>query len=955
MSEENGEKERPRLKIEDSLPIRAVGIENERENKHYSDLPPQKYVHVWWARRPTPVTRLAILSSVLPNTVDDDTLLKWMQMNPSNKKEEDSIASHIRKKKREKEEKDELDGLVYEHYGYRKAYKNLPDESEMDRLHSRIKNMYDGELPTIFDATAGGGSIPFESLRYGFPTIANELNPVASIILKAVLEHPRTDNDLSEDIERWGKEIHEIASEQLSEYFPSQQGKDIVNYFWAHTIKCPDCGLKIPLSPNWWLDKKSGSEGVSAKLELKEDSDEVSFEIVELPKDVKKSEYDPTNGTISRGKATCPRCKVVIDDEVKRQAQEEGMGYQLYAVEIRDLHNNNRGNFRPPREEDINSFNKAKKKVEQSPEFSSLLREKRYVGPADRSTNYGITEWRDMFSPRQLLVHHTYWQAFKEVRNQIQNEHPPYEAEVIMTFLAIVADKALNYNCRQSSWINDRGVIRSVFERHDFAFKWSFTEINLTVDELGYEWFLENTIGAYKDLRDLSCHSDAFVDILQEDAASLSLDSESVEAIVLDPPYYDNVMYAELSDFFYVWLKKYLSDVYPEFFEKELTEKDEEAVANSAKFKDVAGENQSKKELAKKDYEKKMTEIFDEMHRVLDDEGIFTLMFTHKKTDAWDTLTKALIEAGFIVKATHPISTENPEALNQKGKNAAESTILIAAEKRKIENDEYTLWSDVKKKTREAALTKVKELDNREIEFTKVDMILASFGPTLQVFTENYPVIDDEGNEIRPQTALDKARNAVRDYLIKNYLNEGVRDVDPISEWYILSWLVFEAERFPYDEANRLGKGVGVEIDDIKRSNRLWRKKSNDIILRSHDERVQTPADKEKSRTTKTIDPDALTFENDLDKVHAVMYVFNNLGASETVNYIKERGLESDKSFKATCEALLRVIPHKHKDWEILRDMVLTDIGDLLDLDLDKDIFKSEEEDSTQARMTEYN
>jgi len=952
---EDGEKvkERPRLKIEDSLPIRAVGIENQRERKHYTDLPPQNYVHVWWARRPTPATRLAILSSVLPDTVDDDTLLRWMTINPNNKNPDTSIAKHVRQKK---ETVDDVDSFVYEHYGYRKPWKNIPGNSEMTDLHSTVKQTWDGELPTILDATAGGGSIPFESIRYGFPTIANELNPVASVILKAVLDHPRVDGDLSGDIKKWGEKIHKEAKSQLSKYFPSKQGEELVNYFWAHTIVCPDCGLTIPLSPNWWLDKESGSEGVAARLHTRNDSNKVEFSIVELPNDIENSEFDPSVGTVSRGKATCPRCKVVVDgDEVKRQAQNNGMGFQLYSVEFKDLRKNNRGNFRAPREEDIKGFKKAKKKVNQDPELGSLLSEKRYVGPADRSANYGITKWRDMFTPRQLLVHHTYWQAFDEVKTNIKNEYPEAEAECILTFLAIVADKTLDYNSRQSLWSPTGTKIAHVFSRHDFAFAWSFAEINLTVDELGYEWFLENTLKAYKDLKNLSSHSDASTQVFQEDAASLPLDSESVEAIVLDPPYYDNVMYAELSDFFYVWLKKYLGDVYPEFFEKDLTDKDEEAVANSSKFKDIVGKNQSKRELAKKDYENKMTKIFEEMYRVLDDDGIFTLMFTHKKTEAWDTLTKALIKAGFIVKSTHPISTENPDALNQAGKNSAESTILLANEKRDKENNEYTLWSDVKKETKEVASKAVQELDEREVDFTRIDMILASFGPTLRVFAENYPVIDDEGNEIRPQTALDQSRNAARDYLIDKYLNEGVREVDSKTEWYILSWLVFEAERFPFDEANRLGKGVGVEIDDIKRSDRLWRKKSNDIVLRSHNERVQTPADKEKSRITKPIDPDALTFENDLDKIHAVMYVYDNLGASETVNYIKERGLESDRSFKATCEGLLRVIPHNHDDWKLLRNMVLTEVGDLLDLDLDKNIFKSKKKKQTQAKMTEYN
>lgn len=936
-----------RLKIEGDLPIRAAGIETQRERKNYSDLPPQNYIHVWWARRPTPATRLGLLSSVLPDSVDDDQLLRWMGMDPNNKDPDISVAEHVRQKQATK---DERSGFVYEHFGYRKAYKNLPDEKEMEKLHDLARETWGGELPTVLDATAGGGSIPFESVRYEFPTMANELNPVASVILKAVLEHPRVNGDLSDDIRKWGEEINERAREELEEYFPaSEDGREPLTYLWAHTITCPDCGIELPLSPNWWIDRDND---VAARPKV--DDNEVTFEII----DVSNEEYNPSSGTVSRGKGECLNCKVTISgDKVKEQAQSGEMGYFLYCVEYRDQYDDTRGNFRPATKRDLEAFHAVKDVVCDDFELSTLLTEDRFVGPADRSANYGISKWRDMYFPRQLLVHHTYWRKFEEIKKEVRDNYNDAETNVLLTFLALANDKVLDYNNRLSSWDNTVPKVRNSFERHDFAFKWSFTEINQAGENIGYEWCLSNVLTAYDDLRDLAGNSSSSIRVSQEDAANLSIDDSEVDAIVLDPPYYDNVMYAELSDFFYVWLKKYLGDVYPEFFERELTDKDDEAVANESKFDDVAGEGKSKSEMAKEDYERKMTEIFEEMHRVLEDNGVFTLMFTHKKTEAWDTLTKALIESGFTVNATHPISTENPNSLHQAGKNAAESTILLSSRKRSkpAEDAEYTLWSDVKRKTREAAMEKAQELDEREVEFTKVDMILASFGPTLQVFTQNYPVIDDEGNEIRPQKALDEARNAVRDYLIDEYLNQGVREADPKTEWYVLAWLVFEAERFPYDEARRLAIGLGEEIDGLKKTNRMWRKKSDDIVLRSHDERVQTPQDKQKSRTVKPIDPDDVAYETDLDKVHAVLYVYDTEGSVAAHDYIKERGFENDTAFKATLEALIHVLPQNHDDWEIARDLSVGDTGRLLDLDIDRSAFgNNDEKEVEQSKVSEY-
>ena len=951
------EQTRPRLKIEGNLPIRTVGIETQRERTNFTDLPPQSYVHVWWARRPTPVSRLAILASTLPEDVTEDELLRWMEIAPDNRSSEDSISDHVRKKKREKE-KNGADGMVYEHYGYKKIWKRTPSSEKLAEIRERVKDTWNGEMPTVLDATAGGGSIPFESVRYGFPTIANELNPVASVILKAVLEHPRADGDLSDDIRKWGENINEQARSELAAYFPSPSDEKPLEYLWAHTAICPDCGLKVPLSPNWWLDKESGSEGIAVKPNTTTDSDQVDFEIVELPTDVKKSDYNPTDGTISRGEGTCPRCNVAVEgDEIKEQAQTDGLGYQLYAIHYEDLSKRGGRHFRAPTDNDIQGFEKAKETVETDPELANLLNLEIPDGEeTERTGRHGIDEWRDMYSPRQLLVHYTYWQAFEEAKSEILDEYPEPEANAIVTFLAITADKAIDYNSRLSVWDNTVPKLAHVFSRHDFAFAWSFAESNLPAEGLGYDWVLENTVGAYEDLYELSGNSDSPTEVLQEDAASLSLDDEEVQTIVLDPPYYDNVMYSELSDYFYVWLRKYLDDIYPEFFERELTDKHNEAVANQAKFEDIASGDTSKRELAKDDYEEKMTDIFDEMYRVLDEDGIFTLMFTHKKTEAWDTLTKALINAGFSVKSTHPISTESKLSLHQAGKNAAESTILLSSEKRETTDAKPTLWEDVKRETRQAARDRAEELDEQESEFAKVDMILASFGPTLRVFTEHYPVVDEEGNEIIPQVALDEARDAVTGYLNDKYLNAGIENVDPKTEWYIHAWLMFEAQRFPYDEARRHAINVGVDLDDLKRSHRLWRKRSGDVVLRPSEDRVQNINKKPEDRSSrKPVDPGALSFTTALDKVHAALHVYDKQGATEAWNWMNQRNCGSDPEFKATLEAILRVLPHNHDDWKFAQALAAGDTGELLDLDLDRDIFEETEDSSdSQSEFSDF-
>ncbi len=959
---------RKSLKVHSNLPIRSVGLETKREQKNFSDKPPQNYIHVWFARRPTPATRLGVLSSVLPDTVDNDTLLQWMGMNPSNLGDGMSIAEHIRHKS---DTLDQRSGRVYDHYGYRKAYKNLPDEGEMDEFQEQVRKAWGGELPTVLDATAGGGSIPFESRRYQLPTIANELNPVPSVILKAVLEHPQVNGNLSNDIQKWGDRINKRAREQLEEYYPDVEGQRDLEYVWMHQITCPDCGSEIPLTLNWWLERDSSTSGTALQPKPVEGSSEVELPIVEIGTDITKSEFNPASGTVTRGKAECPACNVTVDgDEVKEQANNGEMELRLTAVHYESHHKGEGKRYRAATEEDLRAIERTTEKVNNDPDLATFLTEKIESGAkTSEPKRYGMEMWRDMFAPRQLLTHYTYWQAFEEVKKAIrdgdssmailEDEEPApnyseKEAEVILTFLALGADKAVDYNSRMCTWVHSAGKIGHAFGQHDFGFKWRFAESRLPAEGLGYDWVLDSMVEVYEELKELAGHASAPIEVYQEDAANLPLDDGEIEVIVLDPPYYDNVMYAELSDYFYVWLRRYLGDIYPDFFKQELTEKNEEAVANTSKFDDVAGDK-SKSELAKNDYETKMSEIFSELSRVLDDEGVFTLMFTHKKTEAWDTLTKALINSGFVVKSTHPISTERPESLHQRGKNSAESTILLSAEKRNEREDEFTLWGEVKNRTREVARSQAEEMYQDEVEFPKVDIMLAAFGPTLEVFTENYPVVNDEGDKVHPQIALDEARTAVRDFFIDKHLNEGVRDIDPKSEWYILSWLVFEAQRFPYDEARRLAIGVGEDLDILKKTHRMWRKKSGDVLLRPHGDRVQdVNKDRDNRSGRKPVDPDALSFGTALDKVHASMHIYDVKGATEAWNWMNDRNCGSDPAFKATLEALLRVLPHDHNDWEIARDLAAGETGELLDLDLDADIFIKDGENQEQGSLKDF-
>jgi len=316
----------------------------------------------------------------------------------------------------------------------------------------------------------------------------------------------------------------------------------------------------------------------------------------------------------------------------------------------------------------------------------------------------------------------------------------------------------------------------------------------------------------------------------------------------MDPPYYDNVMYAELSDFFYVWLKRTVGYVYPELFRRQLTDKENEAVANPSKFRDQPGA----KVLAGRDYQQRMAAIFAEMRRVLTPDGIMTLMFTHKATGAWDALTKGLLEAGFTITASWPINTEAESSLHIKDKSAANSTIFLVCRPRQATGRDALYWEDVEPTVRQAVRRRIEEFQRAGIR--GVDLYLSCFGPALKEFSEHWPlkrgtprqdveqvrrkrrqaVLFEETYDpyaVTPEDALDVARREVKEWRLRQlaHVQRNV-ELDNVTSWFVLAWDAFQAPIFPFDEANRLAKVCGIDIDrDVV--GKLAQKKGSDLVL----------------------------------------------------------------------------------------------------------------------------
>ena len=945
--------------IEDWLPIAALGEESIRERRSMTALPPTYYLHVWWARRPLVASRAAVLASLLPADADHGKFLHVLGIHG------DPVGA------REEIDRARRTGVRVDNpYGYDRAFSYQLDKGEREWLRAMLGAA--AERLCVLDPTAGGGSVPFETLRMGCYPLANDLNPVAALIMKATVEWPVVDpEDLKEQFQSVASMWRYGLEHRLHAMFPQRDAPDRfdLTYLWARTITCPYCAGLVPLSPNWRL--APGGTGVRLKPELASgpgsEGRVCAFEIVENAR-------DQSPGTVSRGDGACPYsdCGRVVDgDEIKSQAQAGDMGEQLYAVVYKKrvpgkrLKSGKRGKdrwirgYRAPAPEDDNGAETAARLAEKLPEWEALdMVPSERIPDGNKTTEphrYGMEEWRDLFSPRQLLCHGTSVEVFREMLEADRANGELTDVRcAAYGYLALTLDTLLNYNNRSGRWDQSTGRVRSIFDRHDFAFVWSYAEMAPLIAGVGYEWAIEKTAKCIDELVALvrpdadSENDDLFgganeahhtpppITISCKPGDSLDhVEDGSIDAVVMDPPYYDNVMYAELSDFFYVWLKRTAGHVFPELFRRNLTDKENEAVANPVRFQGRKGA----KALAGRDYQERMASIFAECRRVLKPGGIMTLMFTHKATGAWDALTKGLMEAGFAITASWPVNTEAEGSLHIRDKAAANSTVFLVCRPRHPgadradeenaggvregappygESPTSFYWEDVEPKVAQAVREKVEEFQDSGI--AGVDLYLASFGPALEEFSRHWPLRRGTPREVpeerrrrlqhalfeeewdpyaaTPEDALDAARREVKRWRLEQLTHLKTNaDLDPPTAFFVLAWDAFKAPVFAYDEALRLARAVGVDPDgDI--IGRLAQKKGSDILLWDSARRAAKGA---------LGPPDGS--RGMIDAIHHAA----NMARSRTLDAAREMLAETlvdqDPRFYAALEAVLEVLP----------------------------------------------
>lgn len=781
--------------IEESFPVREVSEHSSHEKYirqgHISTL------HLWWARRPLASSMSTNYAALIPYTEDIEEWNKAYNFIVNLSKWENPINYKRIKKARE-------EVLIF--------YKESP--------------------PKVLDPFSGGGAIPFEAIKLGCETYANDYNPVAVLIEKCTLEYPQVYGEkIVLDVQKWANIIYENSKSELELHYPeiSQevQGpldkytiiQKILSFIWVRVIKCenPLCGAEIPLFKQFWL-ANSSTKKISLFPYVEES--QIRFKIVGTGYEKIPKNFKPNDGFISRGIAICKVCNRRLDNsEVRKQFENKKDTNQLIAV-VYKLKGKKGKKYRIATKEDKQIYVECKDFLKKKNEilkkqwpFEPIPDEKIPIvhsvtqRPFAARENYYLMRWGDLFNSRQMLAALTFIEKIKEAHALMLEEFEPEYAKVIVSYLALNFDKMISKMNNLARWNNIGQKTEYLFDRQALSMIFDYSEINPISNTAGsWNSYLKYTLDAITYCCQIcpeKGHIQTFKPIITNGSATnLPYEDNYFDAIFTDPPYYDNVPYAYLSDFFYVWLKRILGELHPDLFSTPFTPKTNEIVAY---LKD-----DWTKEEGNEFYEKMMQISFQEMNRVLKQNGIAIIVYAHKTTEGWENIINALINSGLVVTASWPISTEMKGRLRETDSAALTSSIYIIA--RKVVKEETGLFPEIKKKMKTYMNKKLEKIWQEGI--SGVDFFISAIGAGMEVFGKYQNIIDYEGNEIKAKTLLGEVRKIVTNFALRQILHDDFSgQISAMTRFYLLWRWNFQEAKVEFNDANKLAQSIGIKLD----------------------------------------------------------------------------------------------------------------------------------------------
>ena len=825
---------RPRYRkklIEVDLPLDAINAESKREKSIRHGHP--STLHLWWARRPLASCRAVIFASIVD---DPSSCIEEFKTEEAQRAERKRLHELIEQlvlwentDEKRPEARDTLEKARFEIA--RSVARSRGEDPPNKNSPAEVLNYLNDRAQPIYDPFAGGGSIPLEAQRLGLRAVASDLNPVAVLINKALIELPpkfrnsppvnpeadpigievgkgrnrrkvawRGAAGLADDIRYYGHRIRELAWERIGHLYPKVKLPDgreatVIAWLWARTVPCPNpaCGVAMPLIKTFQATKKRGNEHW-IKPVVDRAQRTISFEVQNC------SEGVPQSGTIDGKGATCIACNTASPlAYVREQSRAGNMGAQMTAivaegdrkrlfVSATDEHVrvavSPRADWRP-----IQSL------PEQALGFSVQ--------------GYGFTRWSQLFSERSLVALTMFSDSLAEVRQQLlKNGVNKKNVDAVFTYLALAIGRLTNSCSSFARWQNSGDFVAGVFSMQTLSMLWDFAESN-PFCAATQNWIAQVEWVA-RVVENLPCDVNSG-EVYQADAAT-TVHANDGTVIVTDPPYYDNIGYADLSDFFYVWLRPLLRDIYPDLFAGILVPKEKEMIASPSRFED-----------SRQRFENLLSQSLNLVRTRCSPEFPSSIFYAYKQQEevrdgrtstGWETMLTALVNAGFEIVGTWPMRTERQGRSRQIGSNALASSVILVCRPRP---------EDAQTATRRQFLDELEvklppALDHltRESHIAPVDLRQAAIGPGMEVYSQYCRVETIGGKSVPVREAL-WAINRVVD----EYTKHQMGDLDSETR-FCVDWLEqygFIEESF--DQALVLARAYNVSVTVLRDSHRL--------------------------------------------------------------------------------------------------------------------------------------